>query len=114
MREGSVVLSAFQQADGKIKNRPALILRAMPPFGDFLVCGISRQVHHAVADVDELIVPGDDDFKESHLAGPSVIRLGFLAVIPRKDLLGEIGRVSAERHRRLLEKLANFLIRFGT
>lgn len=52
MKEGSVVLTPFQQADGKTKNRPAVVLRVMPPFGDLLVCGISRQLRHRVPDFD--------------------------------------------------------------
>ncbi len=54
IKEGSVVLSPFTQADGRIKNRPALVLRVMPPFGDFLVCGISRQLRHCVEGFDEI------------------------------------------------------------
>jgi len=41
MKEGRIVLTPILQADGKMKNRPALILRVMPAYGDFLVCGIS-------------------------------------------------------------------------
>ena len=38
MKEGDVVLTPLPRADGQIKNRPAIILREMPPHGDFLVC----------------------------------------------------------------------------
>ena len=44
MKEGDVVLTSFAQADGAKKNRPALLLCELPPFGDFLVCGISTQL----------------------------------------------------------------------
>jgi mRNA interferase MazF len=37
MKEGDIVLTPLPQSDGKEKPRPALILRKMPPFGDFLV-----------------------------------------------------------------------------
>jgi mRNA interferase MazF len=43
MTEGDVILTPVPQADGQTKNRPAVILREMPPFGDVLVCGISTQ-----------------------------------------------------------------------
>ena len=36
MREGDVVLTPVPQADGAIKNRPAIILREMPSYKDFL------------------------------------------------------------------------------
>jgi mRNA interferase MazF len=42
MKEGDVILTPVPQADGTIKNRPAVILREMRPYKDFLVCG---QVH---------------------------------------------------------------------
>lgn len=45
MKEGEVILTPVPQADGKVKNRPALILREMPRYKDFLVCGISTQTH---------------------------------------------------------------------
>ena len=44
MKEGDIVLTPLSQADGQIKNRPALFLRAMPPFNDVLGCGISTQM----------------------------------------------------------------------
>lgn len=55
MKEADVVLTPILQADGAIKNRPALILREMPRFKDFLVCGISTQLHQKVEDFDEII-----------------------------------------------------------
>ena len=44
MKEGDIVLTPLPQADGQIKNHPALFLRAMPPFNDALVRGISTQL----------------------------------------------------------------------
>lgn len=32
MKEGDVIIAPMPQADGAVKNRPALILREMPPF----------------------------------------------------------------------------------
>ncbi len=55
MQEGDVVLTPIPQADGGTKNRPALILREMPPYGDLLVCGLSTQLRHYVAGFDEII-----------------------------------------------------------
>ena len=37
MSEGDVILTPLPQADGQIKNRPAVALRELPPFGDMLV-----------------------------------------------------------------------------
>jgi len=41
------------------------------------------------------------------LKAPSLIRLGFLAVLPESRLLGAIGTLAPERHRRLLDRLIN-------
>jgi mRNA interferase MazF len=109
MREGDIVLKPFRQADGRTKNRPAIVLRIMPPFGDLLVCGISRQLRHQVADFDEVIAKTDADFGPSGLLDTSLIRLGFLALLPASEFLGEIGAIATERHHRLLRRLANHL-----
>lgn len=110
MNEGDVVLTPIQQADGAAKNRPAIVLRKMPGFNDLLVCGVSTQLRHEVRGFDELIVPEDDEFSQTGLVRASLIRLGFLAVLPDDRILGKIGAVSSARHRRLLEKLSTFLI----
>jgi len=39
-----VVLAALPQADGQMKNRPAVALRRLPGFGDWLLCGVSTQL----------------------------------------------------------------------
>jgi mRNA interferase MazF len=111
MTEGDVLLTPVPQADGTIKNRPAVFLREMPPFKDLLVCGISTQLRQEVKDFDELISPNDSDFASSGLVRESLIRLGFLAVLPRNKIVGVIGSISATRHKRLLEKLSEYLVK---
>ena len=37
MKEGDIILTPMPQADGKVKNRPAIYLREMPPFQDALI-----------------------------------------------------------------------------
>ncbi|NJL43560.1 MAG: transcriptional regulator [Pseudanabaena sp. SU_2_4] len=111
MKEGDVILTPILQADGKIKNRPTIILHELPPYKDFLVCGISTQLNQLVQGFDEIISPGDADFVSSGLRSESLIRLGFLAVLPRRSILGSIGSISPERHKRLLKTLSDYLIR---
>ncbi len=106
-----MILTPILQADGQIKNRPALILREMPPFRDFSVCGISTQLHQKVEDFDEIISQTDDDFMESGLIADSLIRLGYLAVLPTAKIIGSIGSVSETRHQKLLENLSRYLIK---
>ena len=74
MNEGDVVLTPLPQADGRVKNRPAVALRELPPYGDLLVCGVSTQVHQLVSGFDELIIRSDADFSTSGLLADSVIR----------------------------------------
>ncbi len=107
--EGDIALASLPQADGFIKPRPALLLRRMPPFDDWLVCGISTQLQQRVADFDEFIGPADADFADSGLKAASIIRLGFLSTIPAKRFHGVVGSISPERHQRLLQRLSDYL-----
>ena len=109
MIEGDVVLTPLPQADGEARPRPAISLRQVPPFGDWLVCGVSTQLHHEVVGFDDVVELSQAAFAGSGLKAPSLIRLGFLAVLPSKALLGVIGSISLERHGRLLQRLGAFL-----
>jgi len=111
MKAGDVVLTPVPQADGGVKNRPAILLRDVPPYEDFLVCGVTTQLHQQVKGFDEVIAPSDSDFESSGLKSESLIRLGFLAVLPRSSIIGAIGSISSERHKRLLKTLSDYLIR---
>jgi len=100
------------QADGKTKLRPVLLLRQLPlPHNDFLICGISTQLHQMIKDFDELISTRDDDFKISGLIQESIIRLSFLAVIPLNLIAGKIGRISEKRHQKILQRLSDYLLK---
>jgi mRNA interferase MazF len=109
MKEGDVILCPIPQADGIIKNRPTIILREIPPYKDLLVCGISTQLNQQVQGFDEIISPDDTDFVSSGLKTKSLIRLGFLAVLPRGRIIGSIGSIAPDRHKRLLKTLSNYL-----
>jgi mRNA interferase MazF len=110
MKEADVVLTPIPQADGVIKNRPAIILREMPPYRDFLVCGVSTQLDKEVKGFDEVISDTDDDFQSSGLRASSLVRLGFLAVLPSRRIIGAIGSISSTRHGKLLKTLSDYLI----
>ena len=110
IKEGDVIVTPIPQADGKIKNRPAIILRELPLYRDYLVCGVSTQLHQYAKDFDEIISPTDADFVSSSVITKSVIRLGFLAVLPRSSIAGSIGEISPKRHKRLLKTLSDYLI----
>jgi mRNA interferase MazF len=109
MRPGDVLLAHLPQADGRSKDRPVLCLCSVPPFHDFLVCGITTQLTNRVAHLDEVIAENDEDFPKAGLKAASLIRTAFLALLPQSRFQGRIGFVSPERHRRLLNALATFL-----
>lgn len=104
------MLVALPQANGQAKPRPAGVLREMPPFQDLLLCGISSQLHQVTAGFDEILQPFEADFSASGLRVASVIRLGFLSVLPKTRILGTLGTLAPERHRRLLDRLAAYLL----
>jgi len=110
VNEGDVALTPLPQADGRVKNRPTIALRSIPGFGDWLVCGVSTQLHQEILGFDDPILADHTDYATSGLKSPSLIRLGFLAVLPESRLLGVIGVLAPDRHRRLLERLSAFLV----
>ena len=94
LEEGDIVLLSLPQADGARKNRPVLLLRKFSPFNDFLVCGISSQIKQEVKDFDYVIGSDNRWFSETGLLQPSLIRLGFLAMVP--SLLGGVAGERAQ------------------
>jgi hypothetical protein len=55
MKLGTTALARVQQADGRLKTRPVLLLSLMPPFSDYLVCAQSSKLHHECPGFDEVI-----------------------------------------------------------
>lgn len=113
IREGDVVAFPFPQADqagGKL--RPALVLRACPGrHDDWLVCMVSSQVRHHLPGFDELVRPEDDDFGESGLRVPSVVRISRLAVVASSVFQGRLGQLGEERVARIRQRLVAWLAR---
>ena len=108
---GQVVVFRFPQTDlDEGKLRPALLLGKLPgEYDDWLICMISSQTHQYIAGFDEMVQDSDDDFGESGLKVPSVIRVGRLAVVSGEILLGAIGQVSNERLGRVKKHLSDWL-----
>jgi mRNA interferase MazF len=108
---GQVILLHFPQSDLTIgKLRPALIIEELPgSFNDWLICMISSQVHHHIADFDEIISMSDQDFPDSGLKSTGLIRTGRMAVVEGEMLLGFIGQISDSRLLRIKNNLSNWL-----
>jgi mRNA interferase MazF len=111
MREGDIILTNLPQADGNIKLRPVLLLKQLPGYNDFLVCGISTQLHQLIQNFDELIDKKSDSFIQTGLRQSSIIRLSFLAMLPKNKISGTIGKVDPALHKNLLQRLANYLLK---
>ena len=111
MKEGEIVIAQIPQADGKPKFRPVLLLKQLPSYGDWLVCGISSQLKQFVRDFDEKVLERDEDSKKSGLLSNSVIRLAFLAVLPENSIPGSIGHIAATRHQKSLKTLTQHLLK---
>ena len=102
-------MASLPQADGKTKLRPALILKVMLPYKDLLVCGISTQINQEVNGLDEIINYDDNDFNQSGLIQQSLIRVGYLAILPNKIIAGIIGKISLTRLQKIKKQLADFI-----
>ncbi|MFY8000946.1 MAG: type II toxin-antitoxin system PemK/MazF family toxin [Candidatus Kapaibacteriota bacterium] len=110
-QEGNIFIANLQQADGLWKQRPVLVLRILPaPYYDILICGISTNLQQEIIGFDEQIAFTDSDFSVSHLKQTSVIRLSFVGTVAVSDVVGRIGRISPERHQRLLRTFTRYLL----
>ena len=83
----------------------------MLPYKDLLVCGISTQIHQEVNGLDEIIRNDDIDFNESGLIQQSLIRVGYLAIIPNKIIAGIIGKIAVTRLQKIKKQLSEFIQR---
>jgi mRNA interferase MazF len=102
-KPGQVALLRFPQVDLSAgKARPVLLIAQAPGrFEDWLVCMLSRQLHQAIAEFDEILDEKQPDFQDSGVKVTSVIRVGRLAVVSADILIGAIGQISHERLKRI-------------
>ena len=110
-RPGQIALLRFPQTDlSQGKLRPVLVLcRAPGPFDDWLVCMVSSQLRQEVEGFDEVVSDTDADFVRSGLKVPSVLRVGRLAVVEGRVLVGAVGEIGAGRLRRVRTRLAGWV-----
>lgn len=106
MREGQVILADLPVAGRGWKRRPALVLRQLPGYGDYLVCGLSSKLYQLIPGFGEQLTPDP----ANGLLVPSVVRLEYLFVIAEADIAGRMGQIPATLHQTLVQRLANYLI----
>lgn len=109
MKRGDVVTIALSQSDGMIKYRPAILLKQVPPFDDWIVCPVSTQLRHEVAGLDILINVSHPDFIAMGLKKDSVVRVAKLYTVPLREIRGVIGAMSSNTFEQLIRQLVNWL-----
>src|SRR5256885_15130340 len=92
MEKGSVVLIEFPQSDGSYKSRPAVLLKEVDPYNDWLLCVVSTKIHNEIKGLDILLDVSHPDFRDTHLKMASLIRSAILYTIPTNFIKGKIGR----------------------
>ncbi len=110
MKAGDLAIADLPVLGGGLKRRPVVLLCEMPPFQDWLVCGVTTQLRHEVVGLDDIVRANDPDFPASGLKAESLIRLGFVATLSPAEIVAQIGALAPARHRQLLSRLANHLI----
>ena len=108
--EGDIILASLPQSDGTSKLRPVLLLRRLPGFGDFLVCGISSQLRQAVEDFDLVLMESSPEFQVTGLKVASVFRLTHLAVLPTERMKRLLGVLPSDYVQMLQTRLSSYLI----
>lgn len=109
MKPGDVVRWAFVQGDGQTKLRPAIIISAVPPFNDWLMCAVSSQVHRAVAGLDIVLDEQHADFQRAGLRMVSIVRVAQLTTLPDRSIQGALGSVSPATLELLKARLREWL-----
>jgi mRNA interferase MazF len=111
MLEGDVIKAFIMQANGEYKIRPVVLIKKLPYFDDWLVCGISSQTHTLHKGLDILIDKTHPDFEEIGLEHEMVIRAAWLYVYPQSKMEGDIGKISSATLEILHNNLVNFILK---
>jgi mRNA interferase MazF len=105
LKFGDIVLLKFPFTDGKsIKRRPALIINDFND-EDVIVCRITSQIYKTENDVYI------DDWEESGLKLPSVIRVHKIATLEKNMvelIMGRIDNATKEKVRKIISDLTGF------
>ncbi|MCU0434840.1 MAG: type II toxin-antitoxin system PemK/MazF family toxin [Bacteroidia bacterium] len=109
MKEGMITVLALPQANGEVKKRPVLLLKALPRHNDFLVCGISTQLQQEVKGIDLVFDNSHPDFKHSGLKSTSLLRLLYIAVVNIQQMPGSIGKISPKTLQQMQQRLGDFI-----
>lgn len=109
MKKGDIIIASLPMIHGTYKKRPALIINSFPPYNDFLLCGISSQLHQNIKEAAYLLSANESYFKETGLSKSSIIRLNYLVMIPQTLIEGRIGSVPDSIYKEILNRLIELI-----
>lgn len=109
MEAGSVVRIALLQSNGELKSRPALLLKNVEPFNDWLLCSISSKLHNAVKGLDLILDEEHEDYKQSGLKYPGVVRVAHVFTMSEETIEGTIGKLIKPTLKRLKNNLGEYI-----
>ena len=100
---GDIVLLKFPFSDGiHFKKRPALLIRDTHD-GDIIVCRITSKIHNSPFDVKL------EEWKESGLKLPSVIRIHKIATMEREMAERKIGTINKKAEIKIKQIIGNLV-----
>lgn len=109
MEKGDIVRVSLQESDGTYRARPALLIRKILPYNDWLLCAISGSTHLFQEEFDVLITKEHPDFSSSRLKHQAIIRTGFLFTISEIHIEGKIGTISQDTFKTVITNLVSLI-----
>lgn len=106
-KKNTIVLLPFPFTDlSAVKIRPAVIVSNTVDGEDVIVVFISTKKTKRFGKTDILIKSSDRDFSKTGLKTDSVIKVGKIATLEKKIILGELGVISLVMEKEISKKMA--------
>jgi mRNA interferase MazF len=109
MKAGDICKVALIQPDGSIKDRPVLLIKEVPPLGDWIVATITSQQRNRVEGLDVLIKDSHPGFRTTGLTKSSLLKLGMLNTMNKGMIKGKIGELPIGMIDEVLRNIISFL-----
>jgi len=105
-KKGKIVLIPFPFTDlSGSKVRPAVVVSNFLPGEDVVVCFISSSKIKKLQKTDLIIRKGDKNFSQTGLKTDSTVRVGKMATLDKKTILGEIGELDLNMQEKIDDKI---------
>ena|SRR3989338_1718677 len=104
-KKGKIVLIPFPFTDlSASKVRPAVIISCFLQGEDIIVAFISS-VKNRIQKTDIILNSQDKNFSKTGLKADSVIKIGKIATLDKKIILGEMGEISIDTEKEINKKI---------